>query len=234
MEPSYVAVLSDTQLRPCHWRSSPRYSSDNTIPIHSSAFKDLMPFFRCLLAHLLNSVLFHSTTFSRDKMDHIDQFFSRYLRFQYDRMKSSSEEFVRLCRKYRWRKDENGDYPPESETTWADYRISVVMQFNASFGDGVDDNEAWGILCSHLGVDPIPRRIRDRRRVHPSRSPSSSLSILTNCRLWFRPTSIYLTCSTLFAHKALCISSRAKKNCDRTPLALQGISRRSRLMPVPF
>lgn len=167
-------------------------------------------------------------------MDHIDQFFSRYPRFHYDRTKSSAAEFTRLCRKYRWRKDENGNYSQESETAWAGYRISVVMQFNASFGNDVDNNEAWGRLCSHLGVDPIPKRIRDRRKARPSHKLWCFLSILTYCRLWCKHMSICLTYSTLIVHRAMCISLRVKKNWDRIPSAPESISLRSWLMPALY
>lgn len=97
--------------------------------------------------------------------DSIDKFFSRFPKFQYDRNKSSSDQFHRLCRVYGWKKGQDGTFPPEREAALREYRIATTRAFNRHFGKDKEDNDAWGRLCSQLGVDPIPNKIEDRRKV---------------------------------------------------------------------
>lgn len=90
----------------------------------------------------------------------LDEFFLRYPTFQYDRTKPSNQQFRDLCRKFGWKNDAE-----ELEDARMAYRIASTRTFNSCFGEDVDDNDAWGKLCSQLGVVPLPDKIEDRQKV---------------------------------------------------------------------
>ncbi|KAF2135094.1 uncharacterized protein K452DRAFT_239992 [Aplosporella prunicola CBS 121167] len=96
--------------------------------------------------------------------DEIDQFFSQYPTFDYNRNRSPPLEFRRLCRFFGWSRNIEGDYPPEQKAAWADFRVATVLAFNSAFGHDDQDREAWGRICALLGINPIPRKLRDRRK----------------------------------------------------------------------
>lgn len=77
-----------------------------------------------------------------------------------------------------WKKDFEGNYPPEQEEAWKLFRVAVVKTFNSSFGEDPNDNEAWGRLCVQIGIVPIPAKMKDRRKVG-TRNHSDAIQRLT-------------------------------------------------------
>ncbi|KAI0334748.1 hypothetical protein GY45DRAFT_1039697 [Cubamyces sp. BRFM 1775] len=84
---------------------------------------------------------------------YIQAFFARYPSFDYDIAAPFFDEFQRLGKASRWKK-------PQWDQKRDELRGAMVKQFNAMYGTSADDLESWRLLCSALGMDPVPDDIK--------------------------------------------------------------------------
>lgn len=85
-------------------------------------------------------------------------FFDQYAGFHYNRSKSASSEFRRLCNVNVWDRYERDDAREE-------YKEALIHQFNLSYGTDVDALESWKLLCKYIGMDPLPDTLEGCKRV---------------------------------------------------------------------
>ncbi|KJA16360.1 hypothetical protein HYPSUDRAFT_80079 [Hypholoma sublateritium FD-334 SS-4] len=76
-------------------------------------------------------------------------FFSQYPDFQYDPAESAAGEFRRLCTLKGWGRDER-ELPREQ------YRSALIAQFNLNYGTDVNALQSWHLLCTYIGITPVP------------------------------------------------------------------------------
>ena len=100
-----------------------------------------------------------------NNMDNIDQFFALYPSFDYDRTASSPREFYRLCDTLQWKKNHDGDYPPERDEAYEAFRKAMVESFNQRFGVDVNDRRSWEAVCDLLRIEPLPESVEGMKKV---------------------------------------------------------------------
>ncbi|KAI0663059.1 hypothetical protein C8Q70DRAFT_490319 [Cubamyces menziesii] len=88
---------------------------------------------------------------------YIQEFFAGYPTFDYDLSAPFFDEFQRLKKVSHFNK-------PQWERARDGLRAAMVKQFNAMYGTNADDLESWQLLCSALGMDPVPNDIQTCRR----------------------------------------------------------------------
>ncbi|CDO74042.1 hypothetical protein BN946_scf185043.g92 [Trametes cinnabarina] len=84
-------------------------------------------------------------------------FFANYPEFDYDSQAPFFDEFKRLQTELRWEQKQR-------ETAREELRNAMVQQFNVMYGTSVDDLESWQLLCSALGMNPVPNSIKACQR----------------------------------------------------------------------
>ncbi len=99
------------------------------------------------------------------ELDAIDEFFSTFPDFAYNRKKSSPKEFYRMCDHFGWSKNPDGSMPPERESAWQRFRVAMVTTFNSVFGTDANDPAAWERICVYLGMDSLPEGLENLRKV---------------------------------------------------------------------
>jgi hypothetical protein len=105
------------------------------------------------------------------KMQHVDamdKFFSQYPSFSYNRDISSTREFNRMRKQFGWKKNDDNEYPPESQAAWQSFRIAMVQTFNSTFGTDTEDRDAWIRIGTRLNIVPLPGKLHDLRQVNNS------------------------------------------------------------------
>ncbi|KAH9853747.1 hypothetical protein C2E23DRAFT_93232 [Lenzites betulinus] len=85
----------------------------------------------------------------------IRTFFANYPEFDFNPDAPFFEEFKRLQKTL-----DQG----EKETARDDMRSAMVRQFNDMYGTNVDDLESWQLLCTALGMNPVPKDIKTCQR----------------------------------------------------------------------
>jgi hypothetical protein len=96
--------------------------------------------------------------------DPITIFFSGYPAFTQNPSHSFHENFRRLCQFMSWNREEYNEQRKY-------FRIAVVQSFNATFGNDVNDLQAWGKLCEFIGAKEIPADLEERKKVLPPPGP---------------------------------------------------------------
>jgi len=91
--------------------------------------------------------------------DHLDDFFSQYPEFSYQRNEPSSQEFYKLCGFFEWDRDD-----PEQKQAHEDFKTALVHQFNSIYGTNVNDMESWRKLCLALEISPLPNDVVEARK----------------------------------------------------------------------
>ncbi|KAH8800384.1 hypothetical protein F5884DRAFT_825056 [Xylogone sp. PMI_703] len=92
--------------------------------------------------------------------DHIDAFFARYPRFDYNPSSPIWAEFDRMCDRFRWR------YESDERRDARDlFREAIVEQFNSLYGTDVNDLGSWQNLCHILNIVPVPDSLKYCREV---------------------------------------------------------------------
>lgn len=99
-------------------------------------------------------------------VDYIDKFFAQHPGFDYDPSAPIWMEFNRMCDDYEWDSD---DY--EFRNARRNFKSAMVQQFNSLYGTDENDLSSWQNLCRILGIQPVPERLKDCRKV---------------CTPWFR------------------------------------------------
>ncbi|KAF8957575.1 hypothetical protein BDZ97DRAFT_1762835 [Flammula alnicola] len=99
----------------------------------------------------------HKRTIGNGEIGPLAVFFAEYSSFNYDANNSATEEFRRMCRLFKWKKDKKKDAREK-------LRNALTKQFNANYGTNSEDVNAWQGLCARLGVDPIPETLEECRR----------------------------------------------------------------------
>jgi hypothetical protein len=74
-----------------------------------------------------------------EQTDALDRFFSQYPSFSYNRKASSPQEFYRIGKQFKWAKNNLGEFPPQSQVAWQNFRIAMVQTFNGTFGTDTED-----------------------------------------------------------------------------------------------
>ncbi|KAJ5987675.1 hypothetical protein N7522_011923 [Penicillium canescens] len=82
-----------------------------------------------------------------DDTDEIDEFFTQYLGFAYQREQPVYNEFY-----------------PAREEAWGSFRIAIVQSFNSTFGANADSLASWQRICRCLGVCPVPPNLHEARQ----------------------------------------------------------------------
>jgi hypothetical protein len=70
------------------------------------------------------------------------------------------QEFYRMCDFFEWERD---DY--EKKTAHEEFKTAIVLTFNALYGTDVEDIDSWHKLCVALDINPLPKRLKNCRRV---------------------------------------------------------------------
>ncbi|KJA16359.1 hypothetical protein HYPSUDRAFT_193198 [Hypholoma sublateritium FD-334 SS-4] len=81
-------------------------------------------------------------------------FFNEYHGFRYDPTESASSEFHRLCALKEWDRDEREDSREQ-------YRRALIQQFNLNYGTDVNALDSWHLLCTYIGIDPVPDTVEE-------------------------------------------------------------------------
>ena len=92
--------------------------------------------------------------------DHLDEFFTQYPEFPYQRDKPSSQEFYRMCDFFDW---DRGD--PERIQAHDDFKTALVHQFNGIYGTDVNNIASWRRLCLALEITPLPDNVKNAQKV---------------------------------------------------------------------
>ncbi|KAH7929073.1 hypothetical protein BV22DRAFT_152681 [Leucogyrophana mollusca] len=87
----------------------------------------------------------------------LDDFFSQYPPFVFNRTKSAPDEFKRLCSHFRWRKEDRDEVR-------AQYKDALVKTFNSTFGTDENDLTSWKSLCQDISIYPIPDDLESCRQ----------------------------------------------------------------------
>lgn len=85
-------------------------------------------------------------------------FFDQYAGFDYTHSASASSEFRRLCSFNAWDRYEKEDARNQ-------YKKALIHEFNLSYGTDVDALESWQLLCTYIGIDPLPDTLEGCKRV---------------------------------------------------------------------
>ncbi|KAI1792900.1 hypothetical protein LXA43DRAFT_1003704 [Ganoderma leucocontextum] len=86
---------------------------------------------------------------------HIQTFFTKYPTFKYNVTAPFLEEFQRLCKTMKWKKDSG-----PKERAQSALRTAMVKQFNRTYGRDANDLASWQQLCNALG-GAVPNEIED-------------------------------------------------------------------------
>lgn len=86
------------------------------------------------------------------------EFFDQYPSFDYNHSASASNEFRRLCNVNAWDRFEKDEARGE-------YKSALIRQFNLSYGTDVNALESWRLLCTYIGIDPLPDTLEGCKRV---------------------------------------------------------------------
>jgi hypothetical protein len=70
-----------------------------------------------------------------------------------------------MGKQFKWAKNSLGEYPPESQVAWQNFRIAMVQTFNTTFGTDTEDRQAWRQMGMRLNILPLPRKLHDLRQV---------------------------------------------------------------------
>jgi hypothetical protein len=70
-----------------------------------------------------------------------------------------------MGKQFKWAKNSLGEYPPESQVAWQNFRIAMVQTFNTTFGTDTEDRQAWRQMGIRLNILPLPRKLHDLRQV---------------------------------------------------------------------
>ncbi|KAI0356621.1 hypothetical protein OH77DRAFT_216487 [Trametes cingulata] len=87
----------------------------------------------------------------------IQAFFANYPEFDYDAQAPFFEEFRRLEADLHWERKQR-------EIAREELRDAMVRQFNSMYGTSADDLASWQLLCTALGMSPIPNDIKSCQR----------------------------------------------------------------------
>lgn len=90
----------------------------------------------------------------------LEIFFSQYPKFQYRPGRSSVTEFYRLCKEYRWKKED-----PEKEAARHEFDRAMKKEFDSLYGSDEKDINNWYKLCHVLSIDPVPTTLKECRAV---------------------------------------------------------------------
>ena len=90
----------------------------------------------------------------------LEGFFSQYPNFQYQPSNSPVIEFNRLCKSYKWEKDD-----PEKDAAREAFHVAMKREFDDLYGSDEHDVNNWHKLCYVLRIDPVPDTLRDCRAV---------------------------------------------------------------------
>ena len=85
-------------------------------------------------------------------------FFDQYPGFDYNHSASASNEFRRLCNVNAWDRY-------EKDEAREDYKTALIHQFNMNYGTDVNALESWQLLCTYIGIDPLPDTLERCRTV---------------------------------------------------------------------
>lgn len=125
------------------------------------------------------------TSITPKERDPLEDFFSLYAPFQYNRQASSHDEFKRLCAFFAWPPHHVvPDHEARGEA-WSSFRIAMVKAFNMTFGHDENDIEAWGRMCVLVDMEDIPVGLEARKLVSIT-VPSSSLVRSVRTRIWIK------------------------------------------------
>jgi hypothetical protein len=70
-----------------------------------------------------------------------------------------------MGKQFKWEKNNVGEYPPESQVAWQNFRIAMVQTFNGTFGTDTENRQAWRQIGMRLNISPLPRKLHDLRQV---------------------------------------------------------------------
>ncbi|KAG8693480.1 hypothetical protein FRC08_009088 [Ceratobasidium sp. 394] len=90
---------------------------------------------------------------------HFVAFFAHFPDFDYDPSQSVASEFGRLQSTPQWKKGIN------RRTTFAGYKLALVLQFNATYGTDQNDLASWHNLCRAIGVEEVPEKLKDCKKL---------------------------------------------------------------------
>ncbi|KAF8890253.1 WD40-repeat-containing domain protein [Gymnopilus junonius] len=101
-----------------------------------------------------------TTDDSRTPSDRLGEFFGRYPPFRYNPEAAPTSEFSRLCSFLGWRKGND-----DREEAYHSFRIALTEQFNGMYGRDAQNLQSWQLLCSKVGVNPIPDSLEECRAI---------------------------------------------------------------------
>ncbi|KAI0370260.1 hypothetical protein BV20DRAFT_1052600 [Pilatotrama ljubarskyi] len=87
----------------------------------------------------------------------IQAFFANYPDFDYNAEAPFFEEFKRLETDLHWERKQR-------EIAREELRDAMVRQFNTMYGTSADDLGSWQLLCTALGMSPVPNNIKACQR----------------------------------------------------------------------
>ena len=85
----------------------------------------------------------------------LEDFFSRYPMFQYEPSNSPFAEFHRLCKTYRWKRDDKKD-------ALGAFHVALFVDL---YGSDEKDINNWRKLCNVLKINPVPDTLYKCRAV---------------------------------------------------------------------
>ena len=89
---------------------------------------------------------------------HLQDYFDRFGNFRYDSSQPTMSQFQSLSQQTGW---SNDVYKQEKKAL----QTALVLQFNDIYGESESDMDNWEELCNAMDVDPMPRTVKQCKRV---------------------------------------------------------------------
>ena len=110
--------------------------------------------------HLSSSIHAPELDITTLKQSPLDSFFSSYPDFPYVPSNPPQQEYSRLRKFYKWKRDD-----PDSDIAWQSYRSALVTEFNRWYRKGNNDLGDLQSLCRAVGTLPTPQTVKECRHV---------------------------------------------------------------------
>ncbi|KAG9127400.1 hypothetical protein FRC07_014210 [Ceratobasidium sp. 392] len=90
---------------------------------------------------------------------HFVAFFAQFEDSSYDPSQSVVPAFKRLQKTPQWKKGIN------RRETFANYKLALVLKFNATYGTDQKDLSSWQNLCRAIGIEDVPDKLSSCKKV---------------------------------------------------------------------
>ncbi|KAF9479086.1 hypothetical protein BDN70DRAFT_879153 [Pholiota conissans] len=98
------------------------------------------------------------------KISPLGAFFAKYThKFTYNPQNAPTTEYESLCKAMKWKK-KKADYKKRAALR-QEFGTALAEEFGMKFGTRFDSLESWQLLAKRIGIDPVPDKIEECRKV---------------------------------------------------------------------